>query len=89
MMGWRVSTYCDCLSPLLFNLELLIQQLSWLNGHNKMVSSSQVWYYLTYPQIHHSDNPVVENMYSNMPVLSLEPHTLSDDVNNAGPPGIW
>ena len=49
----------------------------------------QVGHYLTYPQIHHSDNPVVENMYSNMPVLSLEPYTLSDDVNNAGPPGIW
>ena len=38
--------------------------------------------------IHHTDNPVVENMYSNMPVLSLEPHTLSDDVNNVEP-GIW
>ena len=48
----------------------------------------QVRHYLTYPQIHHSDNPVVENMYSNMPVLSLEPHTLSDDANNVGPGGL-
>ena len=38
--------------------------------------------------IHQTDNPVVENMYSNFPVLSLDSHTLSDDAHNEGPGGL-
>ena len=90
MMGWRVSTYCDwsfslALQPWTLNNALLV----FLQQNDLQLKlPHQVWYYLIYPAIHQTDNPVVENMYSNMPVLSLEPHTLSDDVNNVEP-GIW
>ena len=80
-----VTAFLPCSSTLNFYSPGWMATTKWSEAPTLL----QVRHYLTYPQIHHSDNPVVENMYSNMPVLSLEPHTLSDDVNNAGPPGIW